>query len=62
METFRELANQNKELKTLDYKKVSIVDVLEDYGYECIDEDTCEYEYSDFKAYLNLKINEILNP
>jgi len=55
---FRELVKQNKILMDINYKEFSISDVLKSYRYRCTDQDSCDYEYSDYKAYLNLPIEK----
>ncbi len=57
--TFRDLIDQHSELMDINYRKQSILDILKEYGYKCTSEDNCEYEYSDFKGYLNLQIEKI---
>ena len=42
-----------------DFKQVSISAFLNFNGFEIIDEDFGEFEYSDCKAYLNLEIKRI---
>ena len=58
--TFRELANKHDSLKFIDYRETPISSVLADYDLQIkrgkLDFD---YEYNDFKAYLELELEEI---
>ena len=40
----------------LDWKEHSFKDFLEFNGYKIVDDDNMDFEYSDCKAYLNLRV------
>jgi len=43
----------------IDWKEKSLAEVLKYNGYEIIDKDWGEYEYSDIKGYLGVRIKKI---
>ena len=49
----------NPHLKNIDYKKRAVSRVINELGYDVIRDDNTDYEYSDFKAYLNLELERI---
>jgi len=57
---FKDIFNQINEIElTYDFKQVSFEAFLKLKGFEIIDEDYINFEYSDIKAYLFVKIKKI---
>lgn len=53
---FRKLVKEHNELMDIDYKEVAIAKVVKQYGYQIEDEENLDYDYSDYKGYLNLTL------
>lgn len=56
IKTFRDLVNLHHELRNIDYKTRSISNVLKEYGYRYVCDESYDFDYSDFKGYLNLPL------
>ena len=56
---FRDLIQDDPDyLMNIDYRERPISEIVREFGYECVE--NMDYEYSDYKAYLNLKLREII--